>query len=310
MKIRVIQLINNYFRDENCINEDKEKALGLYCAFGYFDAVQIEEGNEIPNIENPIWKNIEEVAVHTLDGIHSRRNLICIAEDKEKDTAFWEKAVNYPYLFISLIRMRHNCNDANTMNQVVNEIKSNDTCIAYYSYNHSELVIAKIDKNYSQGMGYVLSLREKLNPLNMYSIFSAREDIIKSETKLQSKADMEEVSVQLRLMIKNDHEITGFLQKLWNALFEDKIQKKQMPEKENFEKFYTLGSSDMMVRIEQVEMHKLLSCYSMGRLLTHTNDQFGKAVYNIETEILVRGEHLKHGKSVDTRKVSEAEAIA
>lgn len=310
MKIRVIQLIKNYFRDENCINEDKEKALGLYCAFGYFDAVQIEEGNELPDIENPIWKNIEEVALHTLDGIHSRRNLICIAEDKEKDKAFWDKAVNYPYLFISLIRMRHNCNDMNTINRVVDEIKNDETSIAYYSYNHSELVIVEIDKTYSNGMRYVLSLREKLDPLNMYSIFSAREDIIKMETELQSKADIEEVSAQLRLMIKNDQEIVGFLQKLWDILFENEIKKEQMPEKENFEKFYTLGSNDMMVRIEQVEMHKLLSCYSMGRLLTHTNDQFGKTVYNIETEILVRGEHLKHGKSVDTREVNDSEAIA
>lgn len=286
MKIRVIQLINNFYRDEKCTNEDREKALGTYCTFGYFDALQVEEGKEFSNTEkNLIWEKIEEVTVNTLDGVCSRRNLVCIADDETKDMEFWNNAEQYPYLFVSLIRMRHKRNDMDTLERIVDELKTDKNAIAYYSYNHSELVIAKLENNYTRGMQFVLLLRESLNSLNMYSIFSVREDTLKSE--LLSKIDNEEVGVQLRLMIKKDQAINNFLNKLWNELFADEIQSGIYHTTEDFEKFYTLGSDDMMIRIPRIKMHKLLSCYSMGSLLTHTNKQFEESVYNIETEILV-----------------------
>lgn len=147
MKIRVIQLINNFFKDENGRNVDREKALGTYCTFGYFDALQVDEGRTFDGTEeNLIWNKIEEVVVGTLDGTSSRRNLICIAEEEEKDEQFWNHAKEYPYLFISLIRIRRDAEAMKAMYCVVNEMKMDDTAIAYYSYNHSELVIAKLQK--------------------------------------------------------------------------------------------------------------------------------------------------------------------
>ncbi|MCM1173917.1 MAG: hypothetical protein NC341_02575 [Blautia sp.] len=312
MKIRIIQLINNFYKDENGVDEDREKALGSYCTFGYFDALQVYDGSSFDKAEdNLIWKKIDEAAVRTLDGTCSRRNLICIAEEEEKDRKFWECAQNYPYLFISLIRMkRHAEGTKDVMRQMMDVMRKNDTEIAYYSYNHSELVIAKLEDSYAAGMNFVLSLRQKLNALNMYSIFSVREAVLKDKAKLPGEVKEETVSVRLRIMIKNDGKTDSFLQELWEILFRDEIREKKIPGKENFEKFYTLGSSDMIIGIEQVEMYKLLSCYGMGNLLTHTNGQFGEAVYNIETEILIKGAHIEHGKSMDNGEDDRTETTA
>lgn len=288
MKIRVIQLMNNFFRDENGTILNKEKALGTYCTFGYFDALQVEESRVFPETEESIiWENIEKVAVNTLDGTCNRRNLVCMTDEDEKDETFWEKANQYPYLFISLIRMRHGREDMETMNRVMEKLSKSKTVIAYFCYNHSELVLAKLEDSYIEGMKFVLSMREKLKSLNIHSIFSVREEMIRSEEMLRNKIKDEEVAVQWRLMLKKDQEINGFLQCLWETLFADKIQEKTKGKKECFEKYHTLGSNDMMVRTDRIGMRRLLACYSMGRLLTHTNDQFAKAVYNIQTEILV-----------------------
>ncbi len=311
MKIRVIQLMNNFFRDENGTATDKEKALGMYCTFGYFDALEVKEGKNFSDTEKSIiWEEIEEVAVNTLDGTCSRRNLVCMTDEDEKDERFWKNARHFPYLFVSLIRMKHDREDMDTIHKVMDELRDDDKVIAYFCYNHSELVLAKLEKSYIKGMCFVLEMREKLKSLNIHSIFSVKEEIIKSEEKIQEEIEGEEVAVQLRMMIKRDQEIEGFLQRLWDTLFVDEIRAKTKGAKECFEKYYTLGSNDMVIRIGQISMHKLLACYSMGNLLTHTNEQFAKAVYNIQTEILVEGEQIKYGKTMDTGKTGEPEATA
>lgn len=307
MKLRVIQLINNFFRDADCSDENREKALGTYFTFGYFDALQVAEGKDFSETEeNLIYKELDALAVETLDGTCSRRNLVCIADNKDKDKTFWELAEQYPYLFVSLIRLRHDAGSMENMDRVIADSENDSTAIAYYSYNHSELVIVKLENCYNNGMKFVLGLRRQLNTLNMYSIFSVREDMLKSKNKLFDKIEKEEVSVRLRIMIKNDQKISNFLQKLENILFQDETRvNENSPEKE-FVKYYTLGSYDLTVEIERVEMYKLLLCYGMGSLLTHTNEFFGEAVYNIETEILVKGERLKNGKSVDNGENQKA----
>lgn len=113
----------------------------------------------------------------------------------------------------------------------------------------------------------------------MYSIFSVREEVLKAKAELPNKIASEEVGVRLRIMIKKDREMGAFLQELWEILFKD-------------------------------EMQKLLSCYSMGSLLTHTNEQFGKAVYNIETEILIKGAYIEHGKAMDNGENNKAETTS
>lgn len=177
-----------------------------------------------------------------------------------------------------------------TMEYAMAVFKNNPEVIIYHSYNHSELVVIKLEKKYAKGMKFILSLRTQLAVLNMYSIFSVREDILGLETSLREKIENEEVSARLRMMIKDDKKIGTFLQALYSKLSQDAGQGNKEVSKNNIQKFYTLGSSDLIIEIERVAMDKLLSCYKMGNILTHTHTLFGEAVYNIETEILVHGE--------------------
>ena len=42
MRIRVVDLVNNFYNDENFQSRDKTKRLGEYCCLGYFDALDVK----------------------------------------------------------------------------------------------------------------------------------------------------------------------------------------------------------------------------------------------------------------------------
>ena len=102
MKIRIIQLINNFYRDgKNCPDEKRTEALGTYCTFGYFDALEVKTGQFIQNLkDSAMWREINDLTLGTLDGSFRRRNLICITNNDAKDTEFWEQKDDFPYLFV------------------------------------------------------------------------------------------------------------------------------------------------------------------------------------------------------------------
>lgn len=291
MKIRIIQLINNFYKDgKNCQDkdEDRYRKLGDYCAFGYFDAVEVLESESISNVKDGIlWREIQRKVNEMADGTCNRRNLICIVKEELKDRDFWKKQRNYPYIFVSLIRVRHTANTAVKLKEAFERINKKDTAIAYYSYNHSEMVMVKLEKNYSAGLKFVLEERTQIDILNMYSIFAVKEDILKVKSRLLNEIANEHVGVRLHIIIKDDSLIDHFLN-----LF---MKETGLSEK-NVHKYHTLGSCDMLFEIETVNLQKLLPCYCMGRILTHTNSNYEKAVYNIETELLAEREKIENGE--------------
>lgn len=308
MKIRIIQLINNFYKDggeypDKDTDKDRRKALGDYCTFGYFDAMQVRESRSISRVrDSVIWQEIHQTADKTIDGTCSRRNLICIVENENKDIDFWSRKKDYPYLFVSLIRVKHHGNTANEVKDVMQKINKEDTAIAYYSYNHSELVMVKLERHYASGLKFMTKQRQQIQVLNMYSIFSIRENILNRKSEIRQEAASEQVDVRLHIIIKDDREIDGFLYSLLEELSIDK------EDTSKYRKYHTLGSCDMLFEIEQVDMHKLLPCYCMGNLLTHTNEKFEKAIFNIETEILAEREKLGNGK-LDDRKDTKFEKV-
>ena len=50
--------------------------------------------------------------------------------------------------------------------------------------------------------------------------------------------------------------------------------------------FKTLGNSDLLIEIPKVSLKKLLKCYKMGEVLTHTDEDYQKAFFNIASSIL------------------------
>lgn len=286
MKIKLIQLINNYYKDEEQGEKTKDNiALGTYCAFGYFDALQIEEPDEDDDsVQNSMWKIVNEVTAKYLDGTCNRRNLGCFSKEREKDENFWNKAKEYPYLFLSMVRVKRQEDDnLERIHDAIAEINGDDCSICYYPYDHSEVIVLRLERNYQTGMQYVLNLGKKFKTLKMYSIFSVKEETLETEAKISESVDDEMVDIRLRAIIKSEKEAYHFLEKL--------AKKNEM----KMEIYDTLGSEDMVVEMRNISIRKWLSEYKMGNMMTHTNKEFGKAFYNIETEII------KYKKEIDGR---------
>lgn len=291
MKVRIIQLINNFYKDHKSDSDimeykNRDKQLGEYCSFGYFDAVRIEESRNVKQVkDNLIWETINQTVCDTFDAYCSRRNLICIIDKKEKDQKFWEDAVDYPYLFISLVRVVHDSQDARKFGDLVDKLNKDRTVIAYFSYNHSEIIIVKLLEKYAEGLSFVLQQRESIKLLNMYSIFSVRENMLNDINKIES----EKVEVRLHIMVKNDTLIEKYLECL---------VKKLCIINEEYKTYNTLGSCDLLFEIKGIDLKKILPCYVMGNILTHSNSDYQKAVFNIETEFIVEREILENCRKI------------
>ena len=49
-----------------------------------------------------------------------------------------------------------------------------------------------------------------------------------------------------------------------------------------------IGEEDVLVEIHNIDLNQILPLYAMGEMLTHSNTEYNKAVYNIKTRIIVR----------------------
>ena len=52
-------------------------------------------------------------------------------------------------------------------------------------------------------------------------------------------------------------------------------------------KFETFGEYDWLMEINSISICSMFECYKMKNLLTHSNNIYNKAFFNIESEILV-----------------------
>lgn len=295
MKVRIIQLINNFYIDQDqnsdaAQDQNSRRQLGEYCSFGYFDAVCIEESQSVKNIkESAIWEKINQTVCDAFDAFCSRRNLICIIDNAQKDQEFWEDAKKYPYIFISLVRTKHREETTKKIKKIVQIINADKTAIAYYSYNHSEIIIVKLESTYTNGLCFVLDKRKKIDLLNMYSIFSVRENMLNNANNINN----EKIEVRLHIMVKDDELIQTYLEKLVDQI--GIING-------NYKTYNTLGSCDLLFEIKEIDLKNLLPCYAMGNILTHSNSFFQKAVFNIETEFIVESEILEHCRIGQTKR--------
>lgn len=282
MELRIIQMINNFYKDQMESDDDKS-CLGEYCAFGYFDALHI--GDPIEYISNnSIWKCFSELTIKEFSGDNSRRVLPCLIENKNNaDEKFWNKAKTLPFLFISMIRTkRNNSIEAwinNKIEKVNRDAESKKPSIAYLTNNHSEIVVIHADNSYIEGMKYLRELNENDNVLKKYTIFAAQEDALDIDGELYKSIESDKIRCHLEGVVKNWKNINEFRSELSNEL--------KMDEK----KICTgniLGSKDILIEIPEVNIKDIIRLYKMGNLLTHSNKRyFCKTFYNLETKFFV-----------------------
>ncbi len=286
MKIRVIEMMNHYYR-EKPIGEGGVSELGRFCALGYHDAIDVDLKEE--NIENAedikegdfgedgakAWNASGHVVMSALNGEYAIKNVVCAYcdEETEKEKAFWVKDVRFPFFFFSVIRISE---QTKNVREVMKEENKKKDCMRYYCYEHNEIMAVFKTNSYSKGMERVKELYEIFTPLKIHSIFAVEEYVLSDGNKLKKIID-ENVDVRWHVVMKDREKAKEFFDRL----------KKDVVHKGAFEIYDTLGSEDLLVEMNGCKLTNLLPLYATGNRLTHVNQEYSSAFYNIETTILV-----------------------
>lgn len=271
MIVRRIQLKNNLYMDNGQV-KNESKPLGEYCVFGYFDAMNISheyEGQE------GAWKVLSEGVMDEMDGSCAVRSLLCVSKDQNKDAAFWGDKVALPLLFISIIRLKESI-DSSDLIKRMDTLNQSDDKMAYFSYEHSELIVFMKTRSYSEGYSFSEKLHESFQIYKMYTIFSVKEAVLESYNVIKSDIVDECVDCRLRAIVKDWSLVGEMKKKLENALAVPRISSHRM-----------LGNTDVLLEINNVSLLQLLVHYKMNELLTHSNPEYQRVFYNVETEILL-----------------------
>lgn len=278
MIIRLIELVNNFYKDTNPGNEETTKSLGEFCCFGYYDAMDIKKCESTDGEHKRSWEIVNEAVLKRLDGTCDSRIILCYGNDDDKDEKFWKCAETSPFLFVTMVRL----GDGETgmleyQRQLMDKMNEEENVIAYYSDSHCEMVVVRHTDRYEEGMKHVHVLQDKMEHVQMkivklYTISTVREDMLEHVDQMQEEV----VSCRMRAVVKDKLFLKEFLEELRKKLKDTGLKMKV---------YETLGGSDVSIEIKGVSLRKLLACYKMGELLTHSNEIYGKAFYNVESEI-------------------------
>ena len=286
MKARIIELINNFYIDNvEEATKSNSAILGNFCVFGYFDAMQVHEIRADSEYKLHIWDKLSNRIVEQQDNHTHQRNLICITEDDEGDELFWESKSDFPFFFITMVRLKQNKCFSEDLMQLVKKMRENTkTVITYLSYDHSEIIVVKKTNSYKEGVRYVFSLRAKFPIFKMHTIYSVKEDTLCSYENIIKIIEDDIINCRFHCVVKSFEKANDFYHLLT----------KKIKERNNknivFQRNDTIGNQDWLIEINDVPLCSILEHYKSGNLLTHSNPSFAAAFFNVETEILLKNE--------------------
>lgn len=286
VSLRILQLKNNFYWD-NASTE--RKALGKYCVIGYFDAFDISEAKIVNVSEINIWDQLS-ILTSQLDGTMNCRMMVCITQQQKEDKAFWEDQSDMLF-FVTMVMVRADVS-TDKMNNIVAELGKTKKRIVYWSYDHSEIIVIAKTNRYSDGIRGVKELRNMFGAVKTYTVFAVMEKYLESYELIQTKLEDEKVFCRLHCMVKDYEEAEKFRVVLEQQV--SKHNKKQI----RIRKFETFGDCDWLMELDDVSICSIFECYKMNNLLTHTNEAYNNAFFNIESEIFVE-EGEKNGVEVD-----------
>ena len=111
-----------------------------------------------------------------------------------------------------------------------------------------------------------------------------KEDILESYEEIENTIENEMVFVRLHCMVKDYQEAEIFRKELEKAL------SGRNGRKITIRKFETLGGYDWLLEVDQISVYSIFEHYKMKNLLTHANEIYNKAFFNVESEILTQEE--------------------
>lgn len=297
--LRLIQLRSNF------ISESPQPILEAeYCAFGYFDGIETKRLKKC-NDWNEVLKEYMTEQSKSLRGVYSVFDLLCIYWDdsmyqkqqsrdnktgEDKDLQFW--ANKNPYLFISMIRFQKRFKDVlsqiKKIEDKIAEKYSNVECICYFTLDSNDFILCLKCQRYSEGAGCISELYELIHSIEgfenqvrkIHTIFSAFQEHLDELGKGQSELGREEpgdvISCQMCCMIKNRLKVEAFETALSEALGVNRMQNRIM------------GGNDLVYMYDGIIPDQLFGLYARDGLLTHTNELYSEAFYNINTTIAIK----------------------
>lgn len=268
--IKIFQFKNSFLSEEN------KRVQAQYSSVGYFDGLDIK--TESDKAGSSILSS--PAKIQFLDGFYESCDyfsIVGIRKDEIKDTNFWNEKQN-PFLFVTCLRLKKRSNE---LEALVDEIEEAYNAICYYTFDSSDLIICLKTSSYIEGYHIIekeyVDLAEKYKNNKVQKLFSVLsvEQKILDELPEETESIMEEetLSCILRCVVKNWSQVKNFVDEL----------KKECA----CEEFGILGSDDMIIVIKNITTKKLFELYGDSKLLTHNNESYKKAFYNIRTEILV-----------------------
>lgn len=294
ISIRILQFKNNFYWDN--VSTERE-ALGEYCVIGYFDAFDVSKPEIVEVSKVNTWRQLGKLT-SKLDGTVNCRMLVCITEQVEEDKKFWEDSSDMLF-FVTMIMVREEMS-ADKMNDIITDLGNTKKRIAYWSYDHSEIIVAAKTNRYSDGIQGVKELRNMFGTVKTYTVFAIMEKFLDSYEIIQEKLSDEKVFCRLHCMVKDYEEAGKFRTVLEQHL--NQRNKKQI----KIRKYETFGEYDWLMELDDISICTIFECYKMKNLLTHANRAYNKAFYNIESEIFVK-EGEKNGNGVDRGTEAAAE---
>lgn len=302
--IRVFQFKNTFL----CENIDKIDA--EYSAFGYFDGMESEKITD-----NDLSKNIKKLSDPW--GMNSNGSMpyemcdyFCITGIcKDDDDEFWKKGQE-PYIFISCIRLLR---QSDMISQIISEIELKYRAKCYVTLDATDIVICLRSSSYSEGYWAIEDYRRIvkkydshnriLKGFSIFVIWQKTLDILSSSPdKVQELSKSEEdpdavLAIQEMNKLDKQEKISCLLYatvKDWSQICEFykhlKIETGIDIDNKGFCQYGILGSEDIALHLNNVQMGDLLHLYSLNHLFTHGNEYYKKAFYNVRTEFLIRRE--------------------
>lgn len=274
---RILVLKNNFYRDTGSANEE---VLGKYCVLGHFDAFDISAERVVGVEELDTWGYLGENTYRQNHNVNCRM-LVCVTEQKEKDREFWAKQAE-PFVFITMVRLGEEV-PAARRDGIIRALSEEPRQMGYLSYDHSEIIAVTKTDRYSEGMQIVRKLREICSAVKTYTVFGIKEDFLESYEAVKGCVKEEKVCCRLHCMVKNYEKAEGF-----RRILEEHIRNREASEDLEIRKFETFGGFDWLLEVDNVSLCSVLELYKTKELMTHANNLYSEAFFNIESELLVR----------------------
>lgn len=265
MLVRVLELLTHIHNDD--IEQDCGP-LAEYSCIGYFDALNIEHFEYDLNRQTlNIYEMVEKEILKNLDGRCTRKTLICVCKDAEKEDEFWKKAEENNLLFISVIRL----NDSKKGNvaKIIENFNKRPLSIAYLTYDASEVVLLTSTDSCEEGMELVVSLHTEIPIYRVFSVMA-----IKEQFALKDSSVDEQIQCRLHASVRDMEAVNNWLEMLEKTLSHE------------CECFHILGEKDLLIEIKGISMNQIFPLYLGSELLSHGNIVFRKAFFEMQSEFL------------------------